>query len=466
MTWHTPRESFRWLRALWGHYRSQRLSRSRLEAQQLARFRRLVSSIYPRSPYYRRIIDARGLDPRTCVPADFPILTKSAIIEHFDDIVTDRTLTRRRIADFLARSSDPEERLDGRYHVLHTSGTSGTVGYYVFSHEGWIRGASNVVRASPLRWRRRVAYVAATRGHFAGVSLMLAGNDGTNRLFHEVRTFDVGQPLARTVEQLNQFQPEALSGYATVLKQLAEAQERGELRIKPAHLGNGGEALFPEVKTYLERVFQAPVLNGYASSEHLYMAMTLPGADGLHLLEDDLIFELGADYTCVTNLFNDVLPLIRHRMDDVLVPEIAGRSPYPFTRIKEVIGRQEHALVFTNRHGREDFIHPIVVVELVVQGLSAWQIVLESGTSFRIRACFDAGLTPREEEETRDALRRKLEAILDEKEMSNVQFEIEPVDALEIDRVTGKFRLIVKEEAAALLARLRTAIPGPCAAVE
>lgn len=388
-------------------------------------------------------MEARGLSPTTCVPTDFPILTKGEIIEHFDEMVTDRSLTRRRVADFLARSSDPQELLDGRYHVLHTSGTSGTVGYYVFSHGGWIRGASNVVRASPLRWRRRVAYVAATRGHFAGVSLMLCGNDGTNRLFHEVRTFDVGQPLARTVEALNQFQPAVVSGYATILQQLAEAQERGELRIKPDHLANGGEALFPEVKRHLERVFRVPVLNGYASSEHLYMAMTLPGSDGMHLMEDDLIFELAPDYTCVTNLFNDLLPLIRHRMDDVLVPETDGPGPYPFRRIKEVIGRQEHALTFDNEHGQEDFIHPIVIVELVIQGLHAWQIVLESRTSFRFLAQYESGLTPDQTRTTHEAIRGKLAALLAEKDMRNVRFEIVPVASLAIDPVTGKFRLVV-----------------------
>jgi phenylacetate-CoA ligase len=446
MRWHTPLESYRWLRAAWDHRCNQRLSRSQLEAQQLAKFRRLVSWIYPRSPYYRALIDRHRLDPLTCVPTDFPVLTKSDVIEHFDELVTDRAITRRRVADFLARSSDPEELLDGRYHVLHTSGTSGTVAYYVFSHQAWIKGVSQVARASPLKWRRRVAYVGATRGHFAGVSLMLAGNDGTNRLFHDVRTFDVGQPLALTVEQLNEFQPEAVSGYATVLKQLAEAQERGELRIRPAHIGNGGEALFPEVKAYLERVFQVRVLNGYACSEHLYMAMTLPGGDGLHLMEDDLIFELAPDHTCVTNLFNDLLPLIRHRMDDVLVPETSGESPYPFRRIKEVIGRQEHALVFTNQHGREDFIHPIVIVELVVQGLDAWQIVLESDTSFRVRARFEHGLTVEQKRVTCDSLRRKLDEILAEKEMRNVQFEIEPVDSLPLDSVSGKFRLVVQEQ--------------------
>ncbi len=424
------------------------MSRVQLEAAQLAKFRRLASFARRHSPYYRTIIEERRIDPRTCVPTDFPILTKADVIAHCDDIFTDRALKRERILDFLARSSDPEELFEGRYHVLHTSGTSGTMGISVFSHEAWIKGCSHVVRAAPLRLRRRVALIAATRGHFAGVSLMLAGNEGTNRLFYEVRTFDVGQPMPRIVEALNRFQPHAISGYATVLKMLGEAQERGELRIAPSHIGNGGEHLFPAVKSFLERVFGAPVMNGYASSEHLYMAMTLPGVDGMHLLEDDLIFELAADHTCVTNLFNEVMPLIRYRMDDVLIPETRGCSRYPFARVSEVVGRREDALVFTNEHGAEDFIHPIVIVELVVQGLNAWQIVLENATSFRFRARFDAGLTRAGRDRTRESICHKLSAILAEKEMSNVSFEIEEVESLPIDPRTGKFRLVTRAAAA------------------
>ncbi len=442
----TPRESYLWIKALWDHRQNSRMSRSRLEAAQLKKFRRLVSFIQSRSPYYRKIIRERDINPQTCVPTDFPVLTKEDVIEHFDEIVTDPRIKRRDIADFLSRSKDPEELFEGRYHVLHTSGTSGTVGYYVFSHEAWIKGSSHVVRISPLSWRRRTAFVAATRGHFAGSSLMLTGNHGTNNLFYDVRMFDVGQPLPKIIEGLNKFQPKMLTGYATVLKMLGEAQERGELRIKPTQLGNGGEPLMPNVKAYLEQVFQAPVMNAYASSEHLYMGLTLPGVDGMHLLEDDLIFELGADNTCVTNLFNDTMPLIRYQMDDVLIRDSSGHSHYPFTRVKEVVGRQETPLLFTNQHGTDDFIHPIVIVELVVKGLNAWQVVLENKTSFRFRARFDAGLTHEECQETTERIRRTLNAILAEKDMLNVQYEIEPVESLSIDPSTGKFRLIMREQ--------------------
>jgi phenylacetate-coenzyme A ligase PaaK-like adenylate-forming protein len=467
MKFSTPRESYLWLKALWDHRRNLRGSRRRLEADQLAKFRRLVSFAREHSPYYRAIIAERGIDPARCVPADFPVLTKEQVIEHFDDIVTDRRVTRRRVMDFLAGSSDPEELFEGKFHVLHTSGTSGTVGCFVFSHEAWIKGSCHVVRISPLRWRQRCAFVAATRGHFAGVSLMLTGNHESNRLFFDVRTFDVGQPLSLIIQGLNEFQPCALSGYATMLKVLAEAQERGELHINPKRIGSGGEPLLPDAKALIERAFQVPVMNGYASSEHLYMGMSLPGSDGMHLLEDDLIFELADDHTCVTNLFNDVMPLIRYRMDDVLVPDLDGPNPYPFTKVRDIIGRCEDALPFMNQLGREDFIHPIVIVELMIPGLNAWQIVLESKTSFRFRARLETGLTAAERSATLDRIRQKMNAILAEKEMANVRFEIETVESLAIDPASGKFRLVLRQtEGEARAKKMSTAFPAPAAIPE
>ncbi len=452
----TPTESFWWLKALWNMHRNARLSRAELEAAQLKKFRRLAAYAKQHSPYYRALVEARGIQPTTCVPTDFPILTKDEVIAHFDDIVTDRRITRKAIAEFLARSTDPSELFAGRFHVLHTSGTSGTVGYFVYSREAWIKGAVHVVRVAPLSWRRRTAFVAATRGHFAGASLMLTGNQGTNNLFYDVRTFDVGEPMAQIIAGLNQFQPQMLSGYATVLKMLAEAQERNELRIKPTQLGSGGEPLQSEVKAYLQRVFQVPVLNSYASSEHLHMAMSLPGSDGMFLMEDDLMFELQPDHTCVTNLFNESMPLIRYRMDDVLVPELVPDPRYPFTKIKEIVGRSEHALVFTNRYGVDDFIHPIVIVELIIQGLNGWQIVIESKTAFRFRARFEPNLSAEECEATKARIREKLQGILAEKNMDTVTFEIESVAALEIDPHSGKFRLVVREASSALAGGARS----------
>jgi phenylacetate-CoA ligase len=254
--------------------------------------------------------------------------------------------------------------------------------------------------------------------------------------------------MPEIIADLNKFQPHVLSGYAAVLKVLGEAQERGELNIKPQMVGNGGEPLMPEVKALLARAFNAPVSNAYATSELLYMGLTLPGSDGgMHLMEDELIFELHDDHTCVTNLFNAVMPLIRYRLDDVLVPDTESENKLPFTKIRGIVGRAEDALVFTNKHGKEDFIHPIVIVELVIPGLNAWQVVLESKTSFRFRARLEPGQSEQEQQATKERIMQTMGALLAEKEMENVKFTIEQVDALEIDAHSGKFRLVVRDAA-------------------
>lgn len=434
-----------WLRTLWSHARNLKATRAKIEADQQKKFRKLVKFVRERSPFYRQVMAERGLDPRTCRPEDFPKITKNDVIDNFDRIVTDPRISQRSIGEFLLHSSDPNELFENQYHVLHTSGTTGTMGYYVYSRKEWIKGASHIARTAPPRWRKRVAYVAATRGHFAGVSLTLTGNRGTNKFFYNIRPFDAGMPVPQIIRELNEFQPYVLSGYAAMMKVLAEAQEQGQLRIKPRQLTNGGEPLTRDTKEYLERVFQAPVVNAYATSEHLYMGLTLPGSDGIHLLEDDLIFEIHNDHLCVTNLFNYTMPLIRYRLDDVLLLDQPD-GQYPFTKIREIAGRYEDAMAFTNSLGQRDFIHPIIIVELMVPGLRTWQVELLNETSFLFRARFEPNLNPIEKQRSREYLAQKMRSILDEKLMHNVTFRIEDVNHIPVDPRTGKFRLILRPQ--------------------
>ena len=145
-------EPFVWLKAVWERRRVQRLSRDQLVAEQSAKFHRLVRLAYERSPFYRAIIESRGLDLDSCRPTDFPVLTKQMVAENFDRILTDPTLSLAQIEDFLAHSHNPNELLDGRYHVLHSSGTSGTVGHVVYSQAAWITGSSQMLRVLPCGW--------------------------------------------------------------------------------------------------------------------------------------------------------------------------------------------------------------------------------------------------------------------------------------------------------------------------
>jgi phenylacetate-CoA ligase len=439
----SPLEPFAWLKAIYEQARAQRFSRARLEAQQIAKFRKLVALAYERSLFYRSLIDERSLDLDRCLPSDFPVLTKQVVADNFDRLLTDPRLSRRRIEEFLSRSSDPAELLDGQFHVLHSSGTSGTTTNMVYSHQAWIQGASQMLRVFPLRLRTRVAFVAAAHGHFAGASLLVTGNHGTNRLFFDVKTYDVGRPMRQVVEALNHFQPQLLTGYAGVLERLAEYQEAGVLRICPTIIVSGAEPLRPCCRTTLESSFQAQVINAYASTEHLFMALTLPGSDGMYLLEDYLIFELRDDCTYVTNLFNHTLPLIRYQMDDVLIPAKDSSGRYPFTKISDLVGRAEDSAIFVNEEGAQDFVHPSLLGKLSVPGLRSWQVQIVNRAAFVFRARFEEGRSREQKRDIRQSIRHRLDALLAEKHMHNVGFEIKEVDRLEVDPRSGKTRMVL-----------------------
>ncbi len=423
--------------------RNERLTPQELSERRLRKFHRFIGFVNSRSPYYARIIRERGIDVNTCVPESFPVLTKRTLMENFDDIVSTPAITKEGIADFLSRSSDPFGLYKGNFVVLHTSGSSGEIGYFVYSQNDWSRGYAQFSRLYPFSFqRRRAAYFGATQGHFAGVTQFLTCQRSLLPLLYRAEIFEINGPLQAVLDRLNALQPHILSGYPSGLLMLAHKQLAGELRIAPSFMSTGGEALSPDTRRVIEKAFPGTLLDLYSSTEHMLMGMSHPLHGGMYLLEDDLIFELHHDHTCVTNLFNRTLPLIRYRMEDVLQPMPEADWSLPYTRVKDLVGRMEQALAFTNRHGGEDFISPIIIVEFHVKNLRRFQIRLLSRSSFLFKACLEKGLGQKERDEVFRDIRMKLQEILSQKEMDNVTFDISEVDDLHADPKTGKFRLI------------------------
>ena len=432
------------------HARNAKMTRAEFEAMQLQKFRQLIRHVQAHSPYYAEIIAQAAIDPETCKPRDFPVLTKKLLMQNFDQIVTDRSLTRQKIADFLTRSTDPLELLDARYHVLHTSGTSGEVGYFIYSPEDWARGMAQGIRrgrSRPQRRHRRFrrirgAFYGAVGGHFAGVSMASSAQVGIAKLLIDIGLFEVNDPLPKVIRELNEFQPEFISGYTTALKILAAKQREGILKISPIGIGTGGEAMTLADKAVLEEAFGCEASSGYGCTEHLMMGGSTPGGHTMILYDDDLIYEFKEDHSLVTNLYNYTLPLIRYRMSDILRP-VANSSVSPYIEIESLIGRNELVPMFINRDGAEDFISPHTINEIFVAGVSQFQMQLVDRTRFRFAACLDAALSPEQRQAALDTLSHRLREILDQKLMHNVQFEIAVVEQIPLNPRTRKFQLVV-----------------------
>lgn len=425
-------------------------------AMKLTKFRRLVHHAGKFSPYYAQLLRSCHINVDRCTPSDFPPLTKAILMSEFDRIVTDRRITKRAVAEFLQRSQDPCDLLLDEFRVIHTSGSSGEVGYFVYSRADWARGAAQSLRqrrgGRPMRGRRarfrrlRMAYYGAVGGHFAGITMIRAATQGFGRLFVVPAFYEVNNPLPQTIAALNDFQPDILAGYTGALTILAARQRAGMLRISPVAIGTAGEGLTSTDRRTLEEAFGCPIANGYGSSEHLMMGFAQPDGATMVLRDDDLIYEPFEDHTLVSNLFNYTLPLIRYRMADVLRPVQRKSAPdSPYLEIESLVGRTEMMPRFINEDGMEDFLSPHTINEIFVSGVSRFQLRLGAPHSFRFLVCLDGALTIEGRRAAVEAVEMRLRELLRQKRMSNVGFAVEVVDDIPVNPRTRKFQLILKE---------------------
>ena len=153
------------------------LSPEALKIKKIKKFRKFVRYIEKRSKYYRRIIQENKIDINRCVPEDFPVLTKDDVIENFDEILTVSDINKNIVEQFLNRSKNPAELLNGKYHIIHTSGSSGKIGYYVFHRNDFATSAALSIRIAPAKFRKKMAFVALTDGHYASSTIVFSSHN-------------------------------------------------------------------------------------------------------------------------------------------------------------------------------------------------------------------------------------------------------------------------------------------------
>src|SRR5215831_7437462 len=100
--------------------RHDRWTRQQLEAHQTRALRHLRAYAYATSPFYQQF--HKGFTTRPL--QELPVLTKALVMEHFDELVTDRTVRLREVEVYLATLRN-DERFLGRYWVNATSGSTG-----------------------------------------------------------------------------------------------------------------------------------------------------------------------------------------------------------------------------------------------------------------------------------------------------------------------------------------------------
>lgn len=433
--------------SLWNLKRNEKKTQNQMQRLQQKKLRKLLLYAYNNSVYYKEAFEKAGITSKNInsVPLnEFPVINKEMLMENFDKVVTDK-----RINQELLRKFDTSNKEDGlfknEFHVVHSSGSTGKPSCFVYNNKAWEQMLIGITRGALwgmgikdilkfLKHKPRVLYIAATDGRYGGA---LAVHDGIKGLGIPQLFLDINTPVSQWEEIVKGFAPDIIIGYPSAIKMLAE--EKYNYCIK--RVISCGEPLAPGLRAFLESTFNCPVINFYGASESLALGVEANAADGMYLFDDLNIVEVAGGEMYITCLYNYIQPLIRYHISDKI--RLREKSPGTcFTNADVLLCRNEDVMWFMKEDQTKEFIHPLSVEGFCIEGLLDYQFIQKSKHEFQVIAEIKNTVS---KIKLRKELKRKLDAILQEKGLGNIVYDIFFVKSIPPDINTGKKRLIIIE---------------------
>ncbi len=364
-------------------------TRSQLEVYQTHVLHQLRAYAYAHSPFYQKF--HLGLMDRPL--NELPVLTKATMMENFDALVTDRTIHLEEVRKY-ASGGEAGQPYRGQYWVTATSGSSGQPGFFLFDQNEWISILASFARSQEwsgvkinLTHRQRMATVASISPWHMSSQVSAT----VKSWWRPSLRLPASQPLAQTVKQLNDWQPEVLITYASMAGILAEEQRAGRLRIQPKVVYTSSEVLTKQTRSLVCQTWGDEPFNQYAATETASIAAEHRTCRQMHFFEDLVLVEVvdennqpvppgtyGAKLL-ITTLFSRTQPLIRYELKDSVRVRDAGHDcTLPFAILESIQGREEDTLHLPGVSGKVE-IQPLVFNRVMdILPVVGWQIVQQA----------------------------------------------------------------------------------------
>jgi phenylacetate-coenzyme A ligase PaaK-like adenylate-forming protein len=425
-------------------------SRATIAQIQQRRFQELLRKVWMESAFYRELYDGHGIHERDLPElkvTDLPFLTKSLLMEHFDGVVTDSRLRKRELELWLDRARDPRQMFHKDFIVMHSSGSSGTTGIFVYGRTDW-RVMSSVMAARLPKpengpyGRTRVGFYRAAHGHFAGIATALH----LPQAVYDTLIVSFLDPADRVIEQLQRFHPHRLTGYSSSIAFLAEQAIEGRLCIKPQSIFVSGDLLTRGSKQKIVQAWGAPITNLYGASESLFLAVQNSNDEAMTVMDDLNVLEILDERNravepghegrvVITNLYNYTLPILRYELGDYVTrgrTNASGASTILAIRP----GKANDALPIALDNGARDTISPRALTSFYAPGIERAQFLSLADERIRIDYVARSNIDSQ--------VRNEFQRILNMKGASRLSFEVCRVRAIAADPKTGKVRLVVR----------------------
>ncbi len=360
---------------LWHYARARRhfvkwRNHAALETWQAAQVERHLHRVTAKSPYFARIAAQHGVSNWR----QWPVLGKAEMMRHFGEWNTAGV----RQDDAWALALDAERTRDfsamlGTVTVGMSSGTTGSRGLFLASateRQLWAGTLlARVLQGTLLRQNRAALFLRADSPLYRTI--------GSRRL--QFGFFDLVTPLADQWPRLEAFRPTVLAAPPAVLLWLAAQSNATKLLAQPAILLSVADVLDAADRKSIESGFQCSVGQIYQATEG-FLAATCPHGR-LHWNEDALVIQkqwLDAERTRYTPIITDfrrfTQPIIRYRLDDVILEDKAGPCPCGsvFSTLGSIEGRCDDALILPKRDADGDItVFPDFVSRAVIVAVPA-----------------------------------------------------------------------------------------------
>lgn len=429
-------------------YKAAKLSHEKTAVLQQMRLNKLVSFARANSPYYRHLY--KNIGERFTL-ADLPVTDKPGLMSDFDNVLTDRNITMRRIDEFTSDLDNVGRMIDGKYLIFKTSGSTGNPAVVLYDkHCIDVSSAVAAFRTFArkqdfkafMKNGKRTAGVFADHGFYlaCGMSRYLS-----LKMPHEKSkiTVDVNLPESEIVKSLNEFRPAMLSGYPSNLVLLADAKG---LDIRPDVIITGGELLTDDIRRRLSERFGCYVQTHYSCTEGGEIACECSEGH-LHINSDWIIVEpvdsvgrpvgfgVQSDKVLITNLANYIQPFIRYELTDRITVHDEGCRCGKNSYWLEIEGRTDDILSFDNGVR----IAPMSLYKILeeVREIRRFQLIYKDAHDLELRIISD------ERDKAFEKAKRDLLSFFSEKGIKDIDIVLSGLEP-KADKVSGKFKHILK----------------------
>jgi putative adenylate-forming enzyme len=389
------------------------------------------------SPYYSKYKEIKRLE-------DLPMGNKSMLMDNFDKINT-KGLKKENCFDLALKSENDRNfsSMIGDISVGLSSGTSGNRGLFC---------ANSSERAL---WAGIILAKVLPRSILSKqkIALFLRAN---NNLYDRLNSnkiifcfFDMIIPLKEQINSLESYNPDYLVAPASVLCQIAKCIESKSLKITPTKIFSAAEVLDKADEAYLERVFNQKIHQLYQCTEG-FLASTCSHGN-LHINEEYIIVEKeyldkknGRFIPIITDLFRKTQPIVRYRLNDILV-ENTDSCPCGshHLRLNAIEGREDDIFFFKHIESNEEVaVYPDFLRRAVISAndeIDEYRVIQYSAKEIEVQILSNSNIS-----EITNSIRSNFDALFEKLNIQKPTIEFKQYKALDITQKRKRIERVHK----------------------